>query len=285
MIIEEGQSHDQLPTVDQVLVEVNRNNNFHYKRIFRRILFFCTFLIIFIAVFFAGIQFGTQKKSNSSSTSASDSNSVHVKNNAPDIEIDSKKDSSREYITANDLITKGIALNNGHEFLDETSYQSHALKILNDYGVIKNATKQKLSQRYALLCLYYSTFRVRTDVTDQQFGYGTTPGWNNALKPWKFAWDDDECTWYGIACDTNNLVTKVELQDHLLTGYIPIELKLLNTGPISIIDFTDNRGLGQGGFPPVFSQFNYLGKFLFSMILKINLTTNPCHRCSWTSGV
>jgi len=174
-------------------------------------------------------------------------------------------DSSPVIITLNDLITKGIIGQNDVEvFSNESSYQSRALKVLTENGENKNYSRQKLAQRYALLCLYYSTYRVRTDVTDTQYGYGTTPGWY-VLSPWKSAWGDDECTWYGVACDTQGLVSRIELVDHLLTGYIPTELKLLNSGPIKVIDFTDNGGLGQGGFPSVFSEFDSLSKSILGL--------------------
>ena len=80
------------------------------------------------------------------------------------------------------------------------------------------------------------------------------------MSPWKLVWENDECVWYGIACNTEGLVVRIELTDHLLTGYIPMELKLLKNGPVSIIDFSGNRGLGQGGFPRVFSELDCLGK-------------------------
>eukprot|EP00534_Pseudo-nitzschia_fraudulenta_P001994 CAMPEP_0201120044 /NCGR_PEP_ID=MMETSP0850-20130426/4141_1 /ASSEMBLY_ACC=CAM_ASM_000622 /TAXON_ID=183588 /ORGANISM="Pseudo-nitzschia fraudulenta, Strain WWA7" /LENGTH=413 /DNA_ID=CAMNT_0047386023 /DNA_START=277 /DNA_END=1518 /DNA_ORIENTATION=- len=185
-------------------------------------------------------------------------------------------------VTRQSLVDEGFALSGGTEFDDSESYQSKALKTLVENGIAihddpssnsnsnsNHFQKQKLAQRYALLCLYYSTNGVRTDVTDEQFGYGTTPRWHNkdVPSPWKFQWEDDECDWSGVVCDRNDvrgestfrgLVERIELVNHLLTGYLPEELKLLNGGPIRVLDFSDNRGLGQGGFPSVFSGFDDL---------------------------
>merc|ERR1711933_390173 len=149
-----------------------------------------------------------------------------------------------------------MGLAGGKEFEDENSYQSRALNVMSEFGIIEGHRREKLAQRYALLCLYFSTNRVRTDVTDAQSGYGTTPGWKS-IEPWSRVFGDDECSWYGIACDRRGLVTRIELENHLLTGVIPLELKLLDV-PLTVVDFSDNRGLGQGGFPQVFLEIDSL---------------------------
>mmetsp|Transcript_4594 Transcript_4594/g.8226 ORF Transcript_4594/g.8226 Transcript_4594/m.8226 type:complete len:345 (+) Transcript_4594:229-1263(+) len=159
----------------------------------------------------------------------------------------------------------------GSEFANSKSYQSRALDVLIENGVAAEDGpntpngRQKLAQRYALLCLYYSTNGVRTSVTDAQFGYGTCPKWHNSNipAPWKFQWEDDECDWSGVVCDERGLVKRIELANHLMTGFLPMELGLLGQGPIEVLDFSDNRGLGEGGFPDVFSEFNSLGKFCY----------------------
>ena len=172
-------------------------------------------------------------------------------------------------VTQEDLVDQGLTILGGSEFANSKSYQSRALDVLIENGVAAEDDpktvngRQKLAQRYALLCLYYSTNKVRTSVTDAQFGYGTTPRWhnNNIPSPWKFQWEDDECKWSGVVCDERKLVKRIELVNHLLTGFLPMELKLLSEGPIKVLDFSDNRGLGEGGFPDVFPEFNSLGKF------------------------
>ena len=164
----------------------------------------------------------------------------------------------RTYPTAYMLVSKGIAQSSDFDYT--SNYQSQALRVLTSKGVTPDRSDQRLAQRYALLCLYYATNRVRTSVTDTQYGYGTTPGWH-VLSPWKFMWEEDECVWYGIACDKDGLVLRIELANHLLTGHIPDELALLNGGPINEFDFSGNPGLGAGGFPAVFTKFDSLGKY------------------------
>ena len=168
----------------------------------------------------------------------------------------------RTYPTSYMLVSKGIAQRS--DFADSDGYQSKALRVLTSNGVSSEYDKndQKLAQRYALLCLYYATNRVRTSVTDARYGYGTTPKWH-VLSPWKFMWEEDECEWYGIACDTDGLVLRIELANHLLTGRIPDELALLSGGPIKEFDFSDNPGLGEGGLPEVFTKFDSLGKISY----------------------
>jgi len=169
-------------------------------------------------------------------------------------------------VTKEDLVENKIAIYGGTEFENKNSFQSKALDVLIENGVSADDDPstvngaQKLAQRYALLCMYYSTNGVRTDVTDAQFGYGTTPRWHNknVPAPWKFQWLDDECDWSGVSCDAFGLVKRIELVNHLLTGFLPMELELLNGGPIEVLDFSDNRGLGEGGFPNVFAEFNSL---------------------------
>ena len=39
---------------------------------------------------------------------------------------------------------------------------------------------------------------------------------------------DDECTWYGITCDTNGIVTSIDLEQNDVGGEIPYEIALLD---------------------------------------------------------
>lgn len=237
--------HDQLPAVEEILVGKRRDKTVCIKMVINLGILTC-----FTTIFLAGLVLGLKQP--------------WIKNNeAEQSQLSLQKNEEEqqgeigEYITMQDLVDTGIALGNGTEFENPSSYQSKALKIMKKHSVIESFiyTEQKLAQRYALLCLYYQTNRVRTDVSDTRYGYGTTPMWKQN-EPWKFPYD--ECTWYGIACNIFGLVIRIELPNHLLTGYIPMEIKHLAKGPIYSIDFSGNGGLGQGGFPSVFSEFNGL---------------------------
>lgn len=249
--------HDQLPSVDEILIEKSRDG-----KPCRRIALVLGIVLCFAAVFAGGLIVGRQPWGNNNNKKNDEVATSSTSVTDDDLEDADKGEPSEvigEYVTVDELVAKGIALRGGDEFAQATSYQSKALRVLKQHAVVTNFyyTDQKLAQRYALLCLYFRTYSVRTDVTDQQYGYGTTPPWK-VLSPWKFAWADDECSWYGIACNMLGLVTRIELPGHLLTGYVPPELQHLANGPVTVIDLSDNPGLGQGGFPAVFTEFDTL---------------------------
>jgi len=241
--------HDQLPAVDEILVDKRRDT-----AVCKKISINLGVLICFTTIFLAGLVLGLKQpwiKKNEEEKSQLQSQSSLEKDE------EEKQGQIGEYITVEDLVGKGIALGYGKEFQNPLSYQSKALDTMKKHSVITSFiyTEQKLAQRYALLCLYYQTNRVRTDVSDARFGYGTTPMWKDS-EPWNFP--DDECVWYGISCNIFGLVIRIELPNHLLTGYIPMEIKHLAKGPIFSMDFSGNGGLGEGGFPSVFLEFEGL---------------------------
>jgi len=290
--------HDQLPTVDQILVdrgqgrtlpgatlaEANDQSEKHRRTHSctgnkkggclrnAKILLLTIIIVSGFAIGFLAGEWGEEK------TIGASDDKIYIPNDKKKAETGDKETienhtsgapvpiGQRLDVTQEDLVDQGLTILGGSEFANSKSYQSRALDVLIENGVAAEDDpktvngRQKLAQRYALLCLYYSTNQVRTSVTDAQFGYGTTPRWhnNNNPSPWKFQWEDDECEWSGVVCDERKLVKRIELVNHLLTGFLPMELKLLSEGPIEVLDFSDNRGLGEGGFPDVFSEFNSL---------------------------
>lgn len=278
------QQHDQLPAADEVLVD-----NPRIRKPWRKTSIITSIIVTIAVVFALGLAIGLREspnKGDSLGNSKKESESPDIGDSLGDSKKESESpdkgdslgdtikesqgspdgsDKNGDYITADKLIAKGIALNGGVEFENPTSYQSKALKKLRKFPIITSSyyTDQKIAQRYALLCFYYRTYHVRTDTVDTAYGYGTTPLWM-AISPWRNAWADDECNWYGIACNMAGLVTRIELTDHHLTGYVPMELKLLDGGPLAVIDLSGNPGLGQGGFPAVFSEINKLDALALS---------------------
>jgi hypothetical protein len=78
----------------------------------------------------------------------------------------------------------------------------------------------QLQQRYALACIYYATFAVRTQFTDAILGGPVQPpGW---FRSDNWVTDADECTWFGITCAAGN-VAAIELFSNRLTGTFPAE--------------------------------------------------------------
>ena len=166
----------------------------------------------------------------------------------------------RQYITKSGLILEGYALQGGSEFEDPESYNSRALEILLNYGILvlgKNDSLnfEKLAQRYALLCLFFSTSGNQTsDATDS----AQESSWKT---PWGSPWDSDECDWPGVICSENKLVQRLDLGGNLLVGELPMELIILNQVNITAMDFSNNPRLGKGGFPAMLSEFDSLSKW------------------------
>ena len=92
-----------------------------------------------------------------------------------------------------------VALFDGTEFSDPTTYQSKALAWLesDDLG---SYSDDKIIQRYSLGCVYFATNNVSTTFTDMLLGEGNVFPWNNE-RAWLTA--TDECTWSNVRCDNN----------------------------------------------------------------------------------
>lgn len=106
-------------------------------------------------------------------------------------------------------LISSVALEGGDEFLDTDSYQSLALRWLERNSLVDSYSDGQIIQRYALACIYFSTFGVRTIYTDAEFGYGqTVPGWFDDS-----GWitEDEECDWFGIVCNHGANVRGVNL--------------------------------------------------------------------------
>ena len=97
-----------------------------------------------------------------------------------------------------------VALFNGAEFMDPTTYQSQALSWL-ETSDISSYSDDKIIQRYSLACIYYATYNVSTTFTDLLLGDGVIFPWNTAR-----AWltDTDECTWSNVRCDNTTGVIR-----------------------------------------------------------------------------
>lgn len=124
----------------------------------------------------------------------------------------------------------------GLEFTDPNSYQSKAAKWVEDTAQLGVQTPERLVQRYALACLYYSTNAVKTEWTDELFGVDVIRGWIDETGWLNY---DDECSWYKVTCNGNGKVTKIQLSQNRLTGSLPPELVLLNDS-LEEIDLYDN---------------------------------------------
>lgn len=192
-----------------------------------------------------------------------------------------------------EAVIREVAIYGGSEFQDQGSYQSQALAWLLGSPSACAYSRMQLIQRYAMACIYYSTFAVRTVATDAFLGTGVTPaGWDRA-DAWlsSSANGDDVCGWYGLECDSEFRVTAIHLGDNYLTGSFPREVTLVNETLTNLTlsanpVFNDgdyfNEFLGElpalrvlelqatnfrytGGLPPQLAKLSNLGKSLGSM--------------------
>jgi Leucine-rich repeat (LRR) protein len=139
-----------------------------------------------------------------------------------------------------DLISS-VALKNGTEFNSADTYQSKAFVWLSHNTDLDSYSDRKKVQRYALACIYFSTYAVRSKYTDLHLGNGNPPpGW---MKADVWLSDVDECDdldrWYGIICDNNGNVEAISLRGNGLTGSLPPETSLLSDSLIRL-DISDN---------------------------------------------
>jgi hypothetical protein len=147
----------------------------------------------------------------------------------------------------------------GTEWKDPNSYNSKAIRWLKaDVGkgfTMEQYTKDDMDSlhslwktRYALACVYYSTYAVQHVYTHLDIGFGIIHAWNNDTN-W-LSHEKSECEWFGITCakggkpprrlgrsspgddrsdnDTHSVVTKLELPSNKLTGSLPREVTLLS---------------------------------------------------------
>ena len=90
--------------------------------------------------------------------------------------------------------------------LDGGSPQSQALQWLIDDVAFSacSVTPARVIQRYALAAFYYSAGGERWNFCSERLGACPPPNQ-------RFLSDASECDWYGITCDANGEVTKVEM--------------------------------------------------------------------------
>jgi hypothetical protein len=88
--------------------------------------------------------------------------------------------------------------------------------------------------------------------------YYSTGGndWNESSFGWMTG--TNECSWYGILCDDQNLIADIELRQKNLAGPLPLELHMLSN---SLTDISLNSNSISGAIPSTFGLLTKLGKF------------------------
>lgn len=140
-------------------------------------------------------------------------------------------------------IIESSALFSGAEFDDLDSYQTKAL----NWALTQNlpapeypglSLEEQARQLYALACIYFSTFRQPNGCTGNYFGEDTAlPGWfSDDGWMWKAG---EVCEWYGITCDDQRRVARLDLASNGLTGTFPPETQLLKDS-LTYLDLSGN---------------------------------------------
>ncbi|KAL3923173.1 MAG: hypothetical protein SGILL_001803, partial [Bacillariaceae sp.] len=141
-----------------------------------------------------------------------------------------------------------FALGKGMEWEDPNSYQSVALRRVEEQEGADDMTTEKLLQYYSLYCIFTATnsrinkFIAVSDAFDEE----GIPGWKET-----FGWLEtnvDPCDgWWGISC-VDDTVTEIVLFNNGLTGNFPPEVIMFasdgmfatGAGQLVVLDLFDN---------------------------------------------
>ncbi|KAG7364825.1 two component regulator [Nitzschia inconspicua] len=213
----------------------------------RRLSFAGFCVLVFVAAI-VGISLGIPAMKNNGSRTSSSSSGQNVDiANIPPAEVPGAPTLSPGPTTSDayligDIIDR-VARFGGVEFDNPMSYQSRAKKwvMSQDFPVLDGSsltTEQQAIQLYALACIYFNTFGVRSAWTDFQYGPDVAlPGWFSS-RGW-LGTATDVCTWHGITCDDQGRVFKIQLDTNGLTGYLPPETAYLHES-LNTIDLYNN---------------------------------------------
>jgi hypothetical protein len=159
-------------------------------------------------------------------------------------------------------LLRTIALQEGDEFDDPTSYQSLALGWV-EKNQIPDISDKRMTQRYVLACIFFSTFQIRTGYTDRDYGEEIVPEWSTS-GGWMLA--DDECTWFGITCNpATNDVTRFEMGNNQMTGRFPAEIQLLSSS-LEYLDIGSNTLDNKEGELTWIGEMTNLSTFLVFLV-------------------
>jgi hypothetical protein len=139
-------------------------------------------------------------------------------------------------------------------WLDPASPQSLALSWLVNDSEAETYSDVKLLQRYILATFYYTT---------------NGDNWSQSSISWIVEWSD-ECTWWGIECNTVGGVRILQLSNENLSGSLPREFQLLSN---SLEEVYLNGNKLTGTIPPSIGQLIKLSKFNETGIAKRSFAT------------
>ena len=154
-----------------------------------------------------------------------------------------------------EIILRDSSETGGIEFDIPSSYQYKAMQWNMNNPVNSRA---RLMQRYALVCIFYSTFQM-----SNKWLQTNNPGeelfvWDNSRGWLTF---DNECDWVGVDCDTNGRVVELDLGKNDLSGIFPREVAHLAPTLVSLnieSNYFYNQGEQETGFLGRLENLKYL---------------------------
>jgi hypothetical protein len=137
---------------------------------------------------------------------------------------------------------EGLSPMSSEAWLNPDSPQSLAVAWLIDDSEAGTFSNAQLLQRYVLATLYYST---------------SGESWSENSISWIVDWTD-ECTWWGVECNTAGGVQILQLANGNLSGSLPPELELLSN---SLEEVYMNGNKISGTIPSSIGLLSKLSKF------------------------
>lgn len=134
------------------------------------------------------------------------------------------------------------------------SPQARALNWVAASEQYDNYDDDQRLQRYALASFFYATYAVRNAYVTQQVPWTTAEKWLS---------EEHECDWEGITCSPassdsgNRVVTQIQLEEHRISGTIPLDIVLLRES-LSSIMLTNNLIFMEGDALEVFGYLENL---------------------------
>jgi len=125
-------------------------------------------------------------------------------------------------------IVEPVALHNGTEWEDADAYQTSAITWLETQDSFSwDLPVERVIQRYVLACIYHAT-TIKSE--SRMLGWVNMAGWLSG---------SNECSWWGITCNTKNEVEKIELRSNNILRSFPEEITILASS-ITHLDLTEN---------------------------------------------
>ena len=189
----------------------------------------------------------------SSSKSSSSNSSVQTGGSSSGDPIDRKKADLMGRIKSSFTV---LGLPETHSAMLDSSEspQARALNWVATSDSYDSYSDDQRLQRYALASFFYGTYAVRNAYVTQQVPWTTAEKWLS---------DEHECDWEGVTCDGQRVVTKIELEEHRISGTVPLDIVLLRESLTELV-LTNNLIFMEGDALEVFKYLENLETLLLA---------------------